>query len=83
MEYLLGHLSSKTLMYNVLSICYLKGKHRAWDSRVGATFREVPITSSAGFTVNSINPSRRHEKGHVSIYSSMWVLSECTSSVCG
>ena len=29
-------------------------------------FEELPITSSAGFSVNSINPARRHEEcdGH-------------------
>jgi hypothetical protein len=62
MQYLLGQLSLKTLIYPVLRMCYLKGKHRAWGSRVGATLKNCRSHHQLAPLFNSINPARRHEQ---------------------
>jgi len=62
-------------MYPVLRMCYLEGKHRAWMD----DFEELPITSSAGFSFNSINPARRHgeRRCHSLIRLSLLVFGRC------
>ena len=74
-QHLLRPLSHKTPLCLLLSMCCLKCKHSGFGRWVD--FEELPITSSAGFSVNSINPARRHEKldGHRLIHLLLLIFS--------